>query len=444
MTTSASLLLPVTTAPVHPGLPRRKSAEEKGEREPGGLGTGLAAPAKTTSRAERRRSINPMGYPVDVEAAVNGPRSPDRSNHDSQVTSHSDAWLGPLPPSPLRSSFTTGSKAAGARDGRSSPAPSLDRPGGMRRTSSRDNVSLNSSTSTARGSLGPSPRIHSDDGRQTPAPSVYFDAQDDNSGRSSLPRSPSAGTPAISIRPSSQSSFAGGVAPSPTRSSSLTSTATPFPSSPSRDSFSSERDTTPTIAVSTSPPPRQRSISSISTQAPRLDAHRPVSFLLSDDPDFSKLFDASAPRGTFDGVNIGLDPLGQPLDVSQGQPLPVQRLREGSEDSTLPEVPPSPDFSDDQPSLRIDSAGLRVRRDSENSVFTGQSEVNELVRQLAELSAGAKEDGQETISIKIEQLDEILSAVVQGQDRFMTLKEKYDGVKVRRHPLSASSRCCRH
>lgn len=429
MTTSASLLLP-TASPVHPGLPRRKSAEEQGEREPPGgvVGLGLGVPGKTTTRAERRRSINPMSYPVDVEAAVNGPRSPDRQIFDPlaaaaapSAASSQDGRLAPLPPSPLRSSFKTGPKPGGPRDGRASPAPSFDVSAGvaplqtgMRRSSSRDETaSLRSSTSTARGSLGPSPQIAPADGGRR--------ASSDTNEVADLPRSPSNGAPSISVRPSSQSSLANDFVLSPSRSSSMSS-ASSFPISPSRSSMSSERGTTPTIAVSPSPP-RQRSISAIGSEAPRLDAHRPVSFLLSDDSEFSKLFDSAAPAG--------VDPFGRPLQaLGAAAPLPVQRLREGSEDSASTDVPPSPDYFEDLQSPPANSAGLRVRRDSDNSVVSGQDEVMETVRLLANLSAKAREAGHETLPVRAEHLDEVLSAVVQGQDRYSELKEKYDGVKV--------------
>lgn len=234
--------------------------------------------------------------------------------------------------------------------------------------------------------------------------------------------------PSINVRPSSQSSSKSyNSLHSPKRSSSVSS-AMSFPSSPSRSSLSSERGTNPTISVSSSPP-RTRSISAIGNEAPRLDAHRPVSFLLSEDPEFSKLFDGAVPQ--HQPQDLEIDPLGQPVDVVVLSSPSVQRLREGSEDSTSTDVPESPDYFEDLQTPPIESAGLRVRRDSENSVFAGQNEVGESFKALSNSLKEAKKGGQETLQVKVEPLEEILGAFSRGQERYASLKEKYDGVRVR-------------
>lgn len=417
MSTSSSLLLPSTSVP-HPGLPRRKSAEEV-EREQT-LGLGLGVPPRTTSRAERRRSINPMSFPVDVEAAVNGPRSPDRQGHEGEVTSPTEGRSTPLPPSPLRSSFSTKPQSS-SRDGSASPSSSplaSSFISSSRRPSSRDSregEGSNSSTPTG----NRLPASHSSQQGSKAAEDVLPDRTAAHS------QSSDRGPPSINVRPSSQSSSKSyNSLHSPKRSSSVSS-AMSFPSSPS---LSSERSTNPTISVSPSPP-RTRSISAIGNEAPRLDAHRPVSFLLSEDPEFSKLFDGAVPRHQQQDLEI--DPLGQPVDVVVRSSPSVQRLREGSEDSTSTDVPESPDYFEDLQTLPVGSAGLRVRRDSENSVFAGQNEVGESFKALSDSLKEAKEGGQETLQVKVKPLEEVLGAFSRGQERCASLKEKYDGVRVR-------------
>lgn len=243
-----------------------------------------------------------------------------------------------------------------------------------------------------------------------------------------------------------------------------------------RPSISSERGTSPTSTLLAAP--RQRSTSAVSVDPPRLDAHRPVSSFLGDDPEFTSMFqkrDDPAPSSSSNS-NKALQLLGViPVATSPRSREPSTPTRDefsGAADISVsaiefptssahisisgpsPDLPQFPGFSsasssssignknlptspsgESPPSpsneLGVPSLNLRARQDSQGSISGLLSEDGgETLKKIKALMEKAKEKGEKEVTLSVESVEVLIGEAGKGREKYVSLKGKYDGIKV--------------
>lgn len=492
-----------------------------------GLGLGLGVPGGgPTSKAERRRSMNPGAYSADQVAAVNGSMPSSTSLTEGVADAGRGGALGnsdgagdgrttPLPPSPLRSGFgqqqQPSSPLRSSTPGRpASPSPPVAPLNIIpKRTVSRDPAEKLSTSPSSISTFGPQrnsslpesdhyPSLAITGPPRTPSPSHHVHAQRAAGERTpsgssrlrqrspatddfpqedlDLPRSPLSDAQVFSSAP-----VTGSTAPF--------AVTVGFENDTPRASMSSERGTSSTATVTTPPgletegqPPRQRSTSAVSTEPPQLDAPRPLSFNLADDPDFAMLFqnqeasqrqlDGSirplptlpkrAPGPAGGGKDIEVDSTTPKLATGSDAENPSAEASSsssnGDKSDPLVEFPhsaPSPTYaSGGRPSPPLvvpgqtnttptlprsaswesaynSTSALRARQDSELSISgVVGGEANEALKLLRTLVDKAREAGEAEVKVGVVSLDLALREVESIKDKYAHLKGKYDGIKV--------------
>ncbi|CDZ98300.1 Chimaerin and related Rho GTPase activating proteins [Phaffia rhodozyma] len=525
-----------------------------------GLGLGVGPVAGSTSRSEKRRSINPATFSAEAAANINPsmfsqitqPPAPSASaplNLTSSTSVQGSPSLGPnsnitsdgrlagLPPSPLRSSYMDGSlpdhrpSSPVSPNGRTpsrplrpltpdrvqpttstAPSPYSIAPLAIsvRRSRSREGPNLSSVSSST---LSQTPPRKSSLGDHRTRPIEDRPGRRGNS--SSVPRSPSG-------RSLSPSSAAGEKIKS--RSGSLT-----FPLVGEDDELSQPSGqfvqpiglprTRSPLNQSTAPPhvvvvdndddnfketsqvKRQAHIqqdvvlppslgvdslperrSSVSQDPPKLESPRPVSFLLSNDPEFAMLFKTVEDTGGGDGpmdTSLSMNHDGITSTLSNGIPIefrPSEEFRSDDEDeddeadedddededevdvdmyvnvedeekerddvaSELPSRLSAESIYDSKPAPAIFSspsssvptsgstAFFRHGRRDRNLASLIQQDDGEPAAVLRSLLVEAKNAGKSTVEIGLGQLEGVLEELRLSTERFAVLKNSYDGVK---------------